>query len=81
MPELLYLQMYRKMLLIRLFEEQARDLFMKNMISRRHAHVYRRGGDCRRGMFSAYSKRYHHQHPSRSWTLPGKRRRSRFDDG
>ncbi len=32
MPELLYLQMYRKMLLIRLFEEQARDLFMKNMM-------------------------------------------------
>ena len=39
MPELLYLQMYRKMLLIRLFEEQARDLFMKNMI-RGATHMY-----------------------------------------
>jgi TPP-dependent pyruvate/acetoin dehydrogenase alpha subunit len=32
MPEALFLEMYRMMLLIRLFEEQARDLFMKNMM-------------------------------------------------
>lgn len=32
MPEALFLEMYRAMLLIRLFEEQARDLFMKNMM-------------------------------------------------
>jgi len=32
MSEALYLEMYRTMVLIRLFEEQARDLFMKNMM-------------------------------------------------
>jgi len=39
MPEALYLEMYRKMVLIRLFEEQARDLFMKNMM-RGATHMY-----------------------------------------
>ena len=39
MPEALYLEMYRKMLLIRKFEEQARDLFMKNMM-RGATHMY-----------------------------------------
>jgi len=32
MSEALFLEMYRDMVLIRLFEEQARDLFMKNMM-------------------------------------------------
>ncbi len=39
MSEALYLEMYRKMVLIRMFEEQARDLFMKNMM-RGATHMY-----------------------------------------
>jgi pyruvate dehydrogenase E1 component alpha subunit len=39
MPETLYLELYRKMVLIRMFEEQARDLFMKNMM-RGATHMY-----------------------------------------
>jgi len=39
MSEVLYLEMYRKMVLIRKFEEQARDLFMKNMM-RGATHMY-----------------------------------------
>jgi pyruvate dehydrogenase E1 component alpha subunit len=39
MPEALFLEMYRKMVLIRMFEEQARDLFMKNMV-RGSTHMY-----------------------------------------
>lgn len=39
MPEALYLELYRKMMLIRMFEEQARDLFMKNMM-RGATHMY-----------------------------------------
>ena len=39
MTDTLYLEMFRRMVLIRLFEEQARDLFMKNMI-RGATHMY-----------------------------------------
>ncbi len=39
MTNALYLDMYRKMVLIRKFEEQARDLFMKNMM-RGATHMY-----------------------------------------
>jgi pyruvate dehydrogenase E1 component alpha subunit len=39
MSEALYLELYRKMVLIRMFEEQARDLFMKNMM-RGATHMY-----------------------------------------
>lgn len=39
MSEVLYLELYRKMFLIRMFEEQARDLFMKNMM-RGATHMY-----------------------------------------
>lgn len=39
MPEALFLEMYRKMVLVRMFEEQARDLFMKNMV-RGSTHMY-----------------------------------------
>ena len=39
MTEALVLELYRKMVLIRAFEEQARDLFMKNMI-RGATHMY-----------------------------------------
>jgi pyruvate dehydrogenase E1 component alpha subunit len=39
MEETSYIEMYRKMVLIRRFEEQARDLFMKNMM-RGATHMY-----------------------------------------
>jgi pyruvate dehydrogenase E1 component alpha subunit len=39
MKEALVLELYRKMVLIRAFEEQARDLFMKNMM-RGATHIY-----------------------------------------
>jgi pyruvate dehydrogenase E1 component alpha subunit len=39
MSETLYDEMYRKMVLIRMFEDQARDLFMKNMM-RGSTHSY-----------------------------------------
>ncbi len=39
MQEAFYLELYRKMLLIRIFEEHARDLYMKNMM-RGATHMY-----------------------------------------
>ena len=70
------LHMYQQMVAIRLFEERANDLYAcADARPGTPLHRRRSGGRwCLRGTPAG---RLHHQHPSRSWTLPGERCRAR----
>ena len=68
--------MYRRMLTIRLFEEQVNDLYTRGADARPGASLYRRRSRSRGRLRSAAERRLHYQHASRSRALRREGRRA-----
>ena len=74
------LKCIERMWLIRAFEDKARELFMKDMI-RGATHVYVGEEAIAVGVCAALKEQTISPAPIGAWSLPGKRRGSKLDDG
>ena len=75
------LEMLKKMLEIRHFEEKVVDQYARGGGPGACPSLYRGRGGCRRDVQQSDRRRLHHEHPSGPWTLHCQRGRVEADDG